>query len=175
MTGGQLLAVNEDSSLSFHNIEVRNGANLLIGGGSRIDADGTVRVTGNSKIILKGKNAAGQVGGQWVGQGVTLFAYNVQLDNGSSITADGQGYTGGAVGQPGQRPRRRRWRHRRLWQRGRQPWRPGTKHNVLQRRTDVRDQGNTDGSWLGWRWCRQFCRRQRGRRYPADCSPDAYH
>ena len=104
VTGGQLLAVNEDSSLSFHNIEVRNGANLLIGGGSRIDADGTVRVTGNSKIILKGKNAAGQVGGQWVGQGVTLFAYNVQLDNGSSITADGQGYTGGALGQSGNGP-----------------------------------------------------------------------
>ena len=97
VTGGQLLAVNEDSSLSFHNIEVRNGANLLIGGGSTIDADGTVTVTGNSKIILKGKNAAGQVGGQWVGKEMTLVASNMQLDNGSSITADGQGYTGGAV------------------------------------------------------------------------------
>jgi hypothetical protein len=104
VAGGQILVLGENSSLTFHDIEVRNGANLLIGGGSRIDADGTVTVTGNATIILQGKNSTGQVGGQWVGQGVTLFAANVQLDPGSSITAEGQGYTGGATGQAGNGP-----------------------------------------------------------------------
>ena len=34
-----------------------------------------------------------QVGGRWAGEGVTIRAGTIQVDNGSKIRADGQGYT----------------------------------------------------------------------------------
>ena len=174
VTGGQLLVLGENLALTFHDIEVRNGANLLIGGGSRIDADGTLTVTGNSKIIMKGKNAAGQVGGQWVGQGVTLFAYNVQLDAGSSITADGQGYMGGGTGLPGNGPGGGG---------GTAGYdSAGGSHGGVGQNTTCCSAGPTYGTRAipadlgsgGGGAAAMVCRRQRGRRYPADRSPDAH-
>jgi hypothetical protein len=104
VTGGQRFIYGQDSSITFHNITVRNGASLTVGGNSTVTVTGTIWVTGNSDMILGGKNTDAQVGGQWVGQGVTLTAVNVQVDSGSSINADEQGYTGGATGQPGNGP-----------------------------------------------------------------------
>ncbi len=104
VAGPHVFIYGEDSSLAFHDITVRDGATLIVGGGSTVNAGGTVSVTGNSSIILKGKNTTAEVGGQWVGQGVTFAAGTVQVDAGSAISADAQGYTGGATGAPGNGP-----------------------------------------------------------------------
>jgi hypothetical protein len=49
-------------------------------------------VTGNSTILLQATNTTAQVNGMWQGAGVTLNAGSLQVDAGSSINADGQGY-----------------------------------------------------------------------------------
>jgi hypothetical protein len=104
VTGGQRLIFDQDSSVAFHGITVRGGADLIVGGNSTITAPGSIRITGNSRIILGGKNTEARVDDQWIGQGVTVQAGDVQVDSGSAISADEQGYTGGATGQPGNGP-----------------------------------------------------------------------
>jgi hypothetical protein len=84
-----------DSVLNLTNIIVNNGATLTVGGGSTINLTGTLTVTGNSQVVLQGKNATAQVNGQWVGSGVIISAANVQVDSGSKISVDGQGYLAG--------------------------------------------------------------------------------
>ena len=64
----------------------------------------SLTVTNGAKLILQGANLTGQVGGQWAGYGVTISAVDVTVQPGSSITADEQGYTGGATGQAGNGP-----------------------------------------------------------------------
>ncbi len=100
VTGAQRFIYSQDSAITFHNITVRGGASLTVGGNSTITVTGTILVTENSKIILEGKNRNASTGGL----GVTVTAANVQVDSGSSINANGQGYTGGATGQPGNGP-----------------------------------------------------------------------
>ena len=96
----QDLTISSDLALSesvytFNNLTVNNGATLTIGGGSTLTINNSLMVTGNSTILLQGKNTAGLVGGQFQGVGVTINAANVQVDMGSTISADGQGYAGG--------------------------------------------------------------------------------
>jgi len=74
------------------NLTVNNGATLSIAGGSTVNVSGTITVSANSTILFQGKNTTDQVGGLWAGVGVTIHAGNVQVDNGSMISADGQGY-----------------------------------------------------------------------------------
>src|SRR5512136_1711489 len=52
----------------------------------------SLTVTNGATLTLQGANTTGQVEGQWQGYGVTITAGNVQVDSGSRITADGQGY-----------------------------------------------------------------------------------
>jgi len=77
---------------------------LTIGGGSAIAVTNTVTVTGNSTLLLQGVNTSAQVSGQWQGQGVTISATNLQVDAGSTISADGQGYAGNSCSGPGAGP-----------------------------------------------------------------------
>ena len=65
---------------------------MTVGGGSTVNVTAGVLVTANSSIILQSINTAAQVNGTWQGTGVTLNAASVQVDPGSSINADGQGY-----------------------------------------------------------------------------------
>lgn len=81
-----------ESVYAIDNVTVRNGATLTIAGGSVLNASGTVQVTGSSTILLQGKNTDGQMHGV----GVTINAADVQVDAGSHISADGQGYIGTA-------------------------------------------------------------------------------
>jgi hypothetical protein len=83
-----------EDDYSMNSLTVANGATLTIGGGSTVDIVGALTVTGNSIIILGGKNTTGQVGGQWQGIGVTINAGNLTIEAGSKISADGQGYAG---------------------------------------------------------------------------------
>jgi len=77
-------------------LSVLNGATLTIGGGSTVTVSGAVLVTANSNIVLQSINNAAQVNNTWQGVGVTLNAGSVQVDPGSSINADGQGYQASA-------------------------------------------------------------------------------
>src|SRR5271163_2794144 len=47
-------------------------------------------------MVLQSINNAAQVNGTWQGAGVTLNAGSVEVDSGSSINADGQGYVASA-------------------------------------------------------------------------------
>ena len=104
VTGSQKFPYDEDSTLTFKNITVRGGGTLTIGGGTTVTASGLVWITGNSNLVLQGKNTKEQVSGAWAGQGVTLSAANVQVDAGSAITAAGQGYWGGPTTGNGRGP-----------------------------------------------------------------------
>jgi YD repeat-containing protein len=88
-----------NSAITYNSINVRNGATLTIGGGSTVNVTGGVLVTGNSSIVLQSINNSAQVNNTWQGVGATLNAATVQVDPGSSINADGQGYV--AVTGPG--------------------------------------------------------------------------
>lgn len=94
----------ESESLTFGGITVGDasatGAQLAFAGGSTVTVNGTTLITGSSSIVLKSKNNSAQVAGQWAGAGVQLSSTNMTIDSGSSLSADGQGYTAvtGAVG-----------------------------------------------------------------------------
>jgi len=64
----------------------------------------SLRVTNGATLTLEGANRSGQVDGQWQGYGVTITAASVQVDAGSAISANAQGYTGGATGVSGNGP-----------------------------------------------------------------------
>ncbi len=83
-------------SYTLTSLTVQNGALLTIGGGSTVTVSGGVVVTGNSSIVLQSSNNTAQVNGVWAGQGVTVNAGSVEVDAGSAINADGQGYLPGA-------------------------------------------------------------------------------
>ena len=76
----------------INSLTVESGATLTIAGGSSLNITGGLTVTGNSKIVLQGANTSAQVGGMWAGTGVTVSAATIEVDAGSTINADGQGY-----------------------------------------------------------------------------------
>ena len=86
-------------SYQITSVTVQSGATLTVGGGSTVTVTGALVVTGNSKVVLQSINNAAQVNGTWQGTGVTVNAASVQVDAGSSINADGQGYL--ALAGPG--------------------------------------------------------------------------
>jgi len=61
-------------------------------GESTLNITGALRVTGNSALVLQGKDTSAPINDQWVGQGVTINAADIQVEPGSHISADGQGY-----------------------------------------------------------------------------------
>ena len=97
-------AIPAASNVQYNSLTVTNGALVTVGGGSTISVAGSVLVTQNSNIVLQGANTAALINGTWQGKGVTLNAGSVQVDAGSSINADGQGYVAnsGPGGAPAQ-------------------------------------------------------------------------
>jgi RHS repeat-associated protein len=98
----QNFIIPANSNIAYNSITVQNGATLTVGGGSTITVAGSILVTGSSSMVLQSINNAAQVNGTWQGVGVTLNAGSVQVDAGSSINADGQGYV--ALAGPGAGP-----------------------------------------------------------------------
>ncbi len=103
------LVVTSDTALSegnypYDNLMVSNGASLSIAGGSILNVVGSVTVSGNSSILIQSKNNATLVNGQWQGVGVTINAASIQVDTGSKINADGQGYAGAGCNDSGTGP-----------------------------------------------------------------------
>ncbi|MBB5058091.1 hypothetical protein HDF16_002797 [Granulicella aggregans] len=90
------LTVGSGTTLASHSVTVTGGGNFTVGGGSTLNISGEVLVTGDSKMVLQSINNAAQVNGAWRGAGVTINAGSVQVDAGSSINADGQGYLASA-------------------------------------------------------------------------------
>jgi hypothetical protein len=89
----QPFTIPAGTTATYASITVQNGATLTVGGGSTLTVSGEVLVTGNSNIVLQGANTTAQVNGAWAGVGSTISAGTVQVDTGSSINADAQGYT----------------------------------------------------------------------------------
>ena len=81
------------SSVQYNSLTVSNGATLTLGGGGTVTVAGAMLVTGNSTIVLQSANTSAQVNGVWAGVGDTIQAGSLEVDTGSSITADEQGYT----------------------------------------------------------------------------------
>jgi hypothetical protein len=77
---------------SVTSLTVQSGAVLAVGGGSTVTVANVVTVTENSSVVLQSINNSAQVAGAWVGAGVIVQAGSVQVDAGSSISANGQGY-----------------------------------------------------------------------------------
>ena len=106
VTGDVTVSANAtwpQGTYSLDSLTVNGGAVLTIAGGSTVTVTGAVTVAANSSIVLQSANNAAQVNGQWAGVGVTINAGSVQVDAGSSINADGQGYAGGYP-EPGNGP-----------------------------------------------------------------------
>jgi uncharacterized repeat protein (TIGR02543 family) len=97
------LVIKQDESVSFKNVTVQNGSTVIMSGGSTLTSGGTLTVTGASTVLVQAKNTA-PVGGLWVGVGAGISAINVQIDAGSIISADGQGYPGSGCSGPGSGP-----------------------------------------------------------------------
>jgi RHS repeat-associated protein len=77
-----------DTIAIYDSITVDNGGTLSIGGGSDISVTGTITVKGNSTILTQSRNNSSQAN-------ATLRAGNIQVDAGSRISADGEGYGAG--------------------------------------------------------------------------------
>jgi hypothetical protein len=95
-TGNVVISTNTTyatGTYSLTSLTVENGATLTVGGGSTLTVSGAVLVTANSSIVLQGANTSAQVNGAWAGVGSTINAATVEVDTGSSINADAQGYT----------------------------------------------------------------------------------
>ena len=88
------LAFPADSTIGYGGITVSNGATLTIGGGSTVNLVGALNITGNSTVLIQGKNTTDKVNGAWAGAGSTINAATLTIASGSKISADGQGYTG---------------------------------------------------------------------------------
>ena len=90
------LTLGTGTTLTANNVTVSGGGTFTAGGGSMLNVSGAVLVTGNSNVVLQSVNNSVQVNGTWQGAGVTLTAGSVEVDAGSSINADGQGYVANA-------------------------------------------------------------------------------
>ncbi|MEO6922243.1 MAG: hypothetical protein ABI142_00300, partial [Bryocella sp.] len=98
-TGDVLITTNTTwatGTYSLTSLAVQGGAVLKVSGGSTVTVSGAVAVTANSSIVLQSINNTAQVSGSWQGAGVTLNAGSVEVDAGSSINANGQGYVANA-------------------------------------------------------------------------------
>jgi len=109
-SGIEVISVNTtwtSGSYQLTSLTVKSGATLTVAGGTTLTVSGAVLVTGDSSIVLQSVNNTAQVNGAWAGAGVTISAASVEVDAGSSMVADGQGYAisagpGGApTGQSG--------------------------------------------------------------------------
>jgi len=87
------------------NLTVSNGINLTIAGGSDIIVSNNIQVITNANIICEGKNITStNEFGEWVGEGVFIYANNVTVDAAASINADRKGYTCPGVNKVGNGP-----------------------------------------------------------------------
>ena len=93
LTVYQNYVIPAGSTTHYNSLTVTNGGLVTVGGNSTLTLAGSVKVTGNSSLVLQSANTSAQVNGAWAGVGDTIQASSVQVDAGSSINADGQGYT----------------------------------------------------------------------------------
>ncbi|MBI5153692.1 hypothetical protein HZA57_00510, partial [Candidatus Poribacteria bacterium] len=82
-----------DERFTLRDAVFDDAAVLEMSGGSWLDVLGDLTLADASTVIARGKNRTGQVRAAWAGQGVTISANDMTLDESSLITADGEGYT----------------------------------------------------------------------------------
>ncbi|MCB2153456.1 hypothetical protein KQI84_01100 [bacterium] len=82
-----------EGTYAYDSLTVTNSATLRIAGGSSVTVAGEFSIATDSAVVLQGKDASAQVGGLWVGQGVSIEANTLDVATGGFLSADGQGYT----------------------------------------------------------------------------------
>ena len=73
------------STFNLGEVFLAGGSTLTLAGGMVCAVTGTLAVQDHSTVVCQSINNAGQVGGVWTGQGVTLNAANVTVDATSRI------------------------------------------------------------------------------------------
>ena len=95
---GAAAVSQSEATLDVADLTIDDGSTLTVAGGSTVNVSGLLAVMGSSTMLLAAKDTAGQVGGEWVGAGVTIQAGDLTVESGSMISADGQGYLGAQTG-----------------------------------------------------------------------------
>ena len=97
-SGNVVISANTSWATGTYNITsltVQGGATLTIGGGSTITA-GALLVTGNSTVVVQTSNNTGPINvpgqPQWQDTSAFLDVGTMEVDAGSSVSADMQGY-----------------------------------------------------------------------------------
>ena len=82
-------AFSADTTATYGAVTIEDAGNLDIGGNSTLTISGSFTVTGSSTVTVFGKNTTTNSGGL----GATIYADSMNVASGSSISADGHGYT----------------------------------------------------------------------------------
>jgi hypothetical protein len=85
-----------DTWVNYGEVAMTNGATLSLEGGVTLQVNGSLSLADNSTVFAGGINRSAQVNGQWVGAGATISAGDLTIGAGSSLIADGEGYTTGS-------------------------------------------------------------------------------
>jgi len=85
-----------DTWVIYGAMAMAGGATLSLEGGVTLQVNGSLSLADSSTVFAGGINRSAQVNGHWVGAGVTLSAGDLTIGAGSSLIADGEGYTTGA-------------------------------------------------------------------------------
>ncbi|HOD80210.1 MAG TPA: right-handed parallel beta-helix repeat-containing protein, partial [Phycisphaerae bacterium] len=91
VAGGATVNANGDT-LGVYNLSLTGASTVNLAGGSTTTAQEAIVLTGNSTLVCRSIDNTAEVGGEWIGEGVTINAANLTVEAGSVITADGQGY-----------------------------------------------------------------------------------
>jgi hypothetical protein len=95
VTNQARLILSGDTGSSIGKLNVLENGTLYLGGGVTLAVDDLL-VTTNGQVVCQSRDAAAQVGEQWLGRGVIVIAGEITVDEGGKLTANGQGYSGSA-------------------------------------------------------------------------------
>ncbi|HKJ90873.1 MAG TPA: hypothetical protein VJ960_07060, partial [Oceanipulchritudo sp.] len=80
------------SSAIYDSVTVLDTGLLQLGEGMILTVNGAIHVQEAGQIVAQGHNNEEKVDGEWMGEGATIIAESVTIDEGGAIHADGQGY-----------------------------------------------------------------------------------
>ena len=81
-----------------------DGATLRLGGGHVLGISTALSLSNGSTLLVCGTNTSAKVDGAWAGLGGMIQAADVSVSSDSTISANGQGYTGGVNAANGNGP-----------------------------------------------------------------------
>ncbi|MBN2684204.1 MAG: hypothetical protein JXR40_02895, partial [Pontiellaceae bacterium] len=84
------------TNLSLSTLSLTEESSMSLAGGATLTVTQEISITGSSILTAEGAHVSEQVGGNWIGTGGTIVAGSVNIEAGSRISADAQGYAGGS-------------------------------------------------------------------------------